>query len=385
MSTRKAATAPASASDQHEAEASLYLVVGEDEYRVHTHARDLVARLVPPADQALGLDVIEADVASGSDGVLVVRRALESLQTLGFLSGRKVVWLRNATFFGTGPGPGAGEDIKEAVESLTRQIKEGLPPGQTLVVSALKVFRGSAFYKACKAAGQVVEFDLPEKSYQAQQHAEEQAEQELERWGLKADRRALAAFLGKTGTDTRQIAQEVEKLSLYLGGRREVRESDVQEIVSPSRESAVWDLADAVGDRKLDEALAVLRQLLFQGESAMGLLIGLENRYRDLLIFQEALRRGWARLTGSEHWVKVEWRPAPDADRSLGALSRDPRKMHPFRAARLAAQARRFSAAELRRGHRELVAAHEAMVSESVPSNLQLEFLLIRLLAPLGT
>jgi hypothetical protein len=58
--------------------------------------------------------------------------------------------------------------------------------------------------------------------------------------------------------------------------------------------------------------------------------------------------------------------------------------MHPFRAARLAEQAQRFSAAELARACREAVAAHRGLVSSAVPPALGLELLLIRILGVPG-
>ena len=129
----------------------------------------------------------------------------------------------------------------------------------------------------------------------------------------------------------------------------------------------------------------LVQQLLEGGQDLQGHLPRLEGRFRDLLFFQEALARGWARLSASGSWSRLEWRTGPEIDQALGGLARDPRKMHWFRASRLAAQARGFPPDALRRGHRLVVEAHEGMVSGSVPSALQLEFLLMRLLAPGGT
>ena len=57
--------------------------------------------------------------------------------------------------------------------------------------------------------------------------------------GLNIGPDALGEFLEKTGTDTRQIVQEVEKLSVYLGDRKNVQVADVHAIVSPSREAVM--------------------------------------------------------------------------------------------------------------------------------------------------
>ncbi|MFH0953941.1 MAG: DNA polymerase III subunit delta [Verrucomicrobiota bacterium] len=357
-------------------EPSLHLIYGEDEYPVSTHARELVDRLCPPAEQAFGLEIVEARANSATEAIAAIRRCLDALQTIGFLGGRKVVWLRDANFFS-----GASEDVRNVVQDLVEMIKGGFPPGQVLVVSASKVDGRFAFLKACQAAGEVREFSLPEKSKQVEQQAAAWAETAFRDAGLRASDAALEEFLERTGPDSRQIAQEVEKLRTYLGDRKEVGPEDVEAIVSRSRETEVWDFADAVGERDLPDALRVLRLLLFQGENALGLLISLENRFRELILYRQYLDRGWLHVTGDARWRKAEWKSAPEADAFLSSLPRDPRQLHPYRLLKLMEQAGKYSVQELLRCQALVVEAHETFVSGSPQTkDLLPEFLVIRLL-----
>jgi DNA polymerase-3 subunit delta len=380
MKNTRAANKTGSPGGEPATGSGLFLVYGEDEYRVRTRAKELVDGLCPPAEAAFGLEIIDAAVENAAEGILAVRRCLEALRTVGFLGGRKVVWLRDATLFTAE----MAADLKAAVEELTTQIKAGLPAGQTLVISAQKVFRGSAFFKACQAAGSVELLDRPDKPWQQAEYAHEQVREAFRRSGLKAPADVVDLFLERVGDDTRQIIQEAEKLSVYLGDRKDVRRGDVQAVVSLSRESLAWDLADAVGARDLPGALRILRQLVFQGENPIGLMVLLEGRFRELIVLREALDRGWVRATGEGFGKKLAWKDAPEADEKLSALGRDPRTTHWFRAGKLAEQAQRFSLVQLLRGHEWLVQSHEAIVSTAVPNALQLELLLLRLLAPEG-
>jgi hypothetical protein len=84
--------------------------------------------------------------------------------TVGLFGGAKVVWLREASFFLRSPCPASLKQVKEAVARLTEEIKRGLLPGQRLLITAAKVHRGYAFYKACvRRPGAVVEYDLADK------------------------------------------------------------------------------------------------------------------------------------------------------------------------------------------------------------------------------
>lgn len=374
--TRSAAPAAEAGEDK---KSPLYLLFGADEYLVSGYSRKLVEKLCPPADQAFGLETIEARVDNAAEAVAAIRRCIEGVQTVGFLGGGKVVWLRDANFFGTGQ-PSEAQDTKAAVEQLVELIRGGIPPGQVLVVSASKVDKRSAFYKACQAAGKLMEYDLPEKGYQVEQHAREMATAAFRRAELRCGEDVMEEFIGRTGADTRQIVQEANKLAVYLGDRKDVRVEDVRDIVSPAREAVVWDLAEAVGNRDLPGALEKLKQLSFQGENAVGLIIGLEGLFRELVVFRECMDRKWLRVRHEGNRVFTDWSKSPEAEELLSAMPKDPRAMHWFRASKIAAQAGKFTLREAARCQQLVLETHEKMFSSSLPAAMLMEFLVLKLL-----
>jgi DNA polymerase III delta subunit len=293
-------------------QAGVHLVWGNDEYFVREHAQKLVNELCPPANQALALEVIDGDCDTIDPALAIIAQCLEGIRTVGFMGMTKVVWLRNATFFYDGK-PGMYADVKKAVVALTDEIKQGLPPGQYLVISAMKVDRRSAFYKACQARGRVEEHSISDKSYEADRQAAELLAGVLAREKLVVNDAVQDLLLQRIGTDSRQIIQEISKLSVYLGARREVREDDVRAVVCASREAAAWDLTDAVGRRDLPAALHCLRQLASQKAPPIMLVVMLQNRFRELIVLRECLDRRWLRLSGTPPWRKAEWQGGPDA------------------------------------------------------------------------
>ena len=99
-------------------DSSLYLVFGGDEYLVSTNGKELVEKLCPPEDQGFGLEIIEARSNIITEAIEAVMKCIESLQTVGFLGGRKVVWFRDANFL-AGGAMAQSSDTKEAVARLT--------------------------------------------------------------------------------------------------------------------------------------------------------------------------------------------------------------------------------------------------------------------------
>jgi DNA polymerase III subunit delta len=202
--------------------------------------------------------------------------------------------------------------------------------------------------------------------------------------GLKISAELIPVFLNRTGGDTRQIRNEVEKLFLFLGDRKDVRTEDISAIVSPSREAVAWDLTDAFGKRNVPKAMAVLRHLFSQKESPQMIIGMLESRLRDLMVLRQCLDKRWIRFYRKGEWVNADWSAGPEADDWLKALPKDPRTLNKFRVGFMVEDASRYSFEELLRAHRLITAAHEKMVSSPVPSEILLEHLLISVMQGTG-
>lgn len=364
--------------------ASVHLIHGEDEYLVSDRARELVNSLIPSESQTLGLETIDGNAATVDAAATAVAKVTEALQTIGFFTADRLVWFRDVSFL-VDNNVGKSATVKARVDELAGLIKAGLMPGLQFLVTATKVDKRYAFYKACKALGEIEEFAVSDKAYVAEREANVRLGEILKRMDLQMSESVRAAFLEKVGIDTRQIVNELEKLATYLGKEKTVSVYDVEAVVCASRSALAWDLADAVGRRQLDRALRIVRQLLFQKESPIGLIIGLESRVRDLMVYRQAIEEKWLVPTrGGRGGGSYKWGGVPaEAEQVFGEkMSKDPRKMHPFRVGLLAEQAARFSRSDLRRCREAVLAAHEQLVTTSLAPALVLELLLVRMLAP---
>jgi DNA polymerase-3 subunit delta len=119
------------------------------------------------------------------------------------------------------------------------------------------------------------------------------------------------------------LALEIEKLALYLGERGALDPDDVEELVGHLRPRAVYELCDAIGERRLANALRMVSELSEQGQAPLALVGALANHFRKLMRARE--------LRPME---------ASEVQRKLG--------IHPFAAQKLVEQARRFDLRRLR-------------------------------------
>ncbi|MDA0322963.1 MAG: DNA polymerase III subunit delta [Verrucomicrobia bacterium] len=365
--------------------APFQLVFGDDEFHVTAAAREIVDALVPEEERVFGLESLDGRADTVDHALSILRRLEESLFTLSFLGGRKLVWLQDANFL-YDTIIGRSEGVKSGVSALAASVKSGLPDGHVLLVTAPKVDKRMSLYKSASEIGQVQIFDQPNKPQQADKAARGLFTDWASDLGLQARQDVVAAFVERAGTDTRTIMNELEKLGVYLGEERSLSTDEVERLVTPSREIPAWDLADAIGRRDLPRALSVLRQLVFQRVSPIALIAGIEGRFRDLVLLGEALDHGWAALSSSGRQDQLNWQglPLEVAEQYDDMLKADPRKLNPYRASILASQARNYSAAELEWCQRATLRTHKRLVSTGLPAAVILELLVVDLIRPKG-
>jgi DNA polymerase-3 subunit delta len=356
-------------------------VCGSDDYLVEQQARRIVEARVPAADRTLGLEVVDGRVDTGDAAVQAIRQCLEAVQTPGFFGSGKLVWLKNASFLNPQVRPGDSDLVKERLAGLTALIKGGIPDGQGLLISALTVARNTSFFKACQAAGEVSDFGSSDKAWELEKLARERLNGLLHEFRLQMTEEVRERFLQRVGASTRMMANELEKLRVYLGAAGErVAAADVDAIVSVGREAMAWDLTDAMGERNAPALVDALRRLEAQNENPIGLVTMAESRIRDLLVLRQAMDQHWLEVREGERGATCRWKePLPaGADALLAALPRDPRSVAPFVQKKIAAQAVRYTLAELRRARLLLMELREKLVSSSTPPEALLEGALLR-------
>ncbi|MCX6910792.1 MAG: DNA polymerase III subunit delta, partial [Verrucomicrobia bacterium] len=289
-------------------------------------------------------------------------------------------------FFGTDKTSDAAI-VKEAVGGkggLAETIKNGLPAGVKLIVSAAEMDKRRAFYLACDKLGEVAVFDaiVPGKDRDWEDKVSDFITAHARSLGKNVSRQAVAQLIELNGANLRQIETELEKIAAYVGDRSAIEPADVRAVGSASREAIAWDLNDAVGHRDLGKALRLLDRLLFQGEEVIGLLFAIASRVRQLLILRELVDRKLLRPGGEYGQVKsqLERLPASVRDEMPADRKLNPLLQHPFPVFKTLQQAANFTRPQLIRAMQWLLDTNQQLVTSSLPDRLALEELLARII-----
>jgi DNA polymerase-3 subunit delta len=309
-----------------------FFLSGEDAFR-----RDEAARTLAEAHLDEGTRDFNLDVLRGGD--TDVEHLASILATPPMMADWRVVHLR---------------DVEQLTSSsrfrdLLLATAAAPPPGLALVLVAGST-TSAKFWKDLRKAATSVDYGAV-------------SDEEVPAWlieraratlGVEMEEEAARALGAAVGTDLGVLARELDKLADYVQEGRPITRADVEAAGTSLPRQDRWQWFDLVAERRFEEALAALPVLLGQGETGVGLVIGLSS---------QLLRLGVARTLGQ------------------GALSDALGPRLAWFARKVAAQARPWSPAELETALLGLLRADRLLKSSGVGDEAILEEWLLGLLA----
>jgi DNA polymerase-3 subunit delta len=359
----------------------IYAVVGSDEGAVKSRARELALQLTPKDSGDFGQDLIDGAADNADQAVSRIRSAIEAIQTLPFFGSGKLVWLKDVNFCGD-TVTGRSTQVVAALDQLQQFLTAGIPSGVAFLLSASEMDKRRSFYKSITKVATVEHFDRIDTSRSGwEEEAESLARGLAAERGLIFQPEALEMFVRLAGADTRQLRNELEKIDLYLGEKREIDPQLVRDLVARTATGVIWELGNAIAKQQLSAALALLDQLLFQGETPIGILYAaIIPTVRNLVVAKEILETYRVKAPGSPYQFNSVIARLPQAAQNFLPRRKDG-NINVYGLGIAACEAHRFSLAQLVHGFEECLRANIQLVTTQLEPRLVLSKLLVSLLA----
>ncbi len=278
--------------------ASAYLFSGEEDFLKEEALRKIISSQVKSSFRSFDLDILYGD---DTDFRTFKNRA----ETPPLGSSRRVLVLRSL------PGLGQG-DKRKLLDYL-----ESVSPKTCLVLVAPKVDLRKGFYRdVARKTESVVFWKLSDR--------------EVPRWvkgrlqekGLSMEEEALYLLQNSVGNDLFSLANELEKVSLYVGQGGRIRAENIKSVVGRARVDSVFDLNLALGLGELKVALRVLGNLVDWGETANHIVYMVSRHLFILKTLHRLNSRKVARKQMAET-IRVPQRYLKDYLRQLERLSEE--------------------------------------------------------------
>lgn len=382
MPQRSPKSDPASPADP--SRLPVWLIGGEDDFLVAETARQRIRAFLDRDDEhGPELEILRADGPGTADVLDLLKRLEEALLTRSLFAVRKIVWLQDCRALVRAERPKSPQ-VLDAWKRLAERVRRGnWPPDTALVVSGPPPDGALAFVKSVQAKGFLIAVGGTGHQARADGGPDAVLASRLRKAGKRISPAAQRLFLAAVGDDTRRIAAETEKLIDFAGENPVIDEDAVRDIASPGVEPPLWDLADAFGERRLDDALRLVGRFLDRGETPMSLLMGLVQRVRLMIALQGLVAEDLLRPDESYPRFKTRAESLPDEVRNLFPTDRrlNPLAQHPFVLYKVAGQAAAFDGDDLERAMHILVAANRRLVSGGAGQDrLVLQTALVRIL-----
>ena len=355
---------------------NIHAVIGSDEGKVKEEALKLVQKFTTPGNEDFGNDVIDGTAENSEHAGNICAQVCQALQTLPFFGG-KVVWLKNANFLGDSV-TGRAEAAVTGFENILDTLEQGLPREVFFVLSATALDKRRTAYKRLTKLANLQTFDRPDTSKTGWEGPVLAAAQARAReMNLTFESGALELLVQLCGDDTRQLENEMDKIDLYLGDRRRAGLKTVRGMVSMSRAGVVWEIGNAIGARDLNRALELLGTLLYQGQSAIAVLLAaVVPKVRNLLMVKELLTKHKLNTFGYPSFCNSLEALPPHATAHL-PKKKDGSGLNVYPLFLAVGEARNYTLEELHAALRACLDANVKLVTTQLDDRLVLERLLI--------
>lgn len=220
------------------------LLVGKDQYL----RREYVDRLKKGVPDLFNYEVLDG-------GECGAREIISAASTMPFGPGARVVVVRDA------------DGLEESDRKAILEYMADPSPTTRLLLLFDKLDKRSRLFREAHNRGWV-------------RTCSSLAEGKLMRWlrekardeyGKDLPEDAARLLVDLAGTDMSTLANELEKLSLYVGDRRRVRLEDVEEIVVSTRQHDIWGLVEAIADKDESRALHIYSRLMRRKSDVYGM------------------------------------------------------------------------------------------------------------------
>ncbi len=184
-----------------------------------------------------------------------------------------------------------GTAVDAGAEKLGQVIEQGFPPDNILILTTENVDKRKKLFTRIKAHGEIIDCSVAGGTSRAARNEQKEVVREMARRTLAEfnktmDQKAFELLFERVGFYPVAIVSEVEKLALYSDERSRITIEDLDTMVARTREDAVFELTEALGNRDIRRSLIILNHLLIDGVHYLAILASLRNFFRKLLIFR---------------------------------------------------------------------------------------------------
>ncbi|MHC4982349.1 MAG: DNA polymerase III subunit delta [Planctomycetota bacterium] len=234
----------------------IYVLHGDDSFLRDAHRQEIIAEVIKDADPQLAITTFDADAELAD--------VLDELRTVPFLAERRLVIIRDADPF---------------VKSHRKPLEEYLNSPAATASLMLIVSKWDSKWRLARLVKKIGRYI--DCSVSAKQSLVPWLEEAAAKRGKQISPDAAELLEGWIGKDRASLDAEIEKLSLFVGRRKQITIEDVSKLVTSTAGPSAYALTNAI---TAGDAVAAL-------EALGGMLVIRGDEFKTLGMIAWHLRR----------------------------------------------------------------------------------------------
>jgi DNA polymerase-3 subunit delta len=244
----------------------VYLFFGEEEYVKQQALHQTIEALVDPHLKDLNYTQIDGSQVD-------LDTIVNACETLPFMADKRLVIVKDLSVLNGKPD----SDVDE--NRFLDYIKNMSETTCLILYCRGTIDKRKKIYRYINRTGKALEF----------QHLNDRElytwiNQTVERQGKRIAYSDARYLIDLVGNNLEEISNELKKLISYIGERKDIDREAMEQVIIPTLEQSIFKLVDAIGEKKADEALMVLGNLIYgRGQAIQPILAMIARQFRLIL------------------------------------------------------------------------------------------------------
>lgn len=246
----------------------LYLIYGQEQYLVDTVVNKIKKTF---GEMLLGINYIMIDESN-------VDNIVSDIEMPAFGYDKKLIIVKNSGLFKKDGRKKAGSPIQEKIAEYIKENFDIIEESVILVFVELEADK-NVVYEAIDKKGFICNIEELKPAQLVKK-----LKTVCSLYKVNCDDITLNYLVETSGTNLQNLMNEIRKLIEHAGENGMITIQDVNDLAIKQIESIIFDLTDNLATKKIDKALEILDNMLYQKEPIQKILVTLYNHFKKVYI-----------------------------------------------------------------------------------------------------
>ena len=251
----------------------LYLIYGEEQYLVDTSVNKIKKKF---GEKVLGINYILIDETN-------LDNLISDIEMPAFGFDKKLIVVKNSGLFKKDGRKKSGSPMQDKIADYIKNNMDVIEESVILVFVEQEADKNIVFEEISKS-GIICNIEELKPAQLVKK-----LKQICNLYKVNVDDITLNYLIENSGTNLQHLINEIRKLIEYAGENGTITLDAVNKLSIKQIESVIFELTDNLAMKKIDKALEVLDNLIYQKEPLQKILITLYNHFKKIYLCVEAV------------------------------------------------------------------------------------------------